>query len=304
MTPRADLSPTESLLVASHAFWLIFGEGSVSARPVLFTVEFRRKMAQLSQDQRQEWLASLARRIAPGGGARSVELDGLLAQELHEVARGCRLRLIESVERQLGPFDERQLRALLEVPRERFVRAADIAHSADDAPLPLDDNGLATISAPHAYLLSFRLLRLAPGDSFVELGTGSGYGAALAAFIVGPRGRVVTFEIDRVLADWAHRLLADDPSMKSGDSASVTVVERDAMTSFWHWGRATKVAVTFAVESLSPDWLRALPDGGMLVAPVGPPDRDQRLVLAIKRQGRVVESDHGAVRYVRNRSAR
>ena len=48
----------------------------------------------------------------------------------------------------LGPFDERHLRALLEVPREHFVRAEDIERSADDTPLPLDSTGLATISAP------------------------------------------------------------------------------------------------------------------------------------------------------------
>jgi protein-L-isoaspartate(D-aspartate) O-methyltransferase len=154
--------------------------------------------------------------------------------------------------------------------------------------------GLATISAPHAYLLSYRLLELAPGDTLVELGTGSGYGAALAAFIVGPSGRVTTFEIDPDLAGWAERILAAEPN--------VTVVAGDAVTNAPQWQGAPKVSVTFAVESWPNDWLEGLPEGGRIVAPVG--QSEQRLVLAERQNGRVIETDHGAVRYVRNRSAR
>jgi protein-L-isoaspartate(D-aspartate) O-methyltransferase len=252
-------------------------------------------MAELSQDQRVEWLQSLARRIDRGTNPH----EGVFSQELHEVARGCRLRLVESVDKQFGPFDDLLLRALLEVGRERFVRTEDIVRSTEDAPLALDDGGFATISAPHAYLLSYRLLRLAAGDTIVELGTGSGYGSALAAHVVGPKGRIITFEIDGALARWARRALATEPAASAGN---IDVIERDAIGSTELWQSATKVAVAFAVESLPPEWLRALPEGGMLVAPVGPRDQDQRLVLATRRRGRVIESDHGAVRYVRNRS--
>lgn len=257
------------------------------AQPLLFTVEFRRKMAELSQRDRQEWLSSLAAQLR-------CNPSPVLAQELREVARGCRLPLLESIQKQLGVFDGTHLRALLEVPRERFVRAEDVERSADDSPLPLDDQGLATISAPHAYLLSFRLLELEAGDSLVELGTGSGYGAALAAFIVGPAGRVDTFEIDGSLVRWAERTLSNQPG--------VHVHQGDAMTSGPGWGDATKVVVTFAIAELPRAWLDALPDGGRLVAPVGARE-DQRLVLVRREGERVVETEHGAVRYVKNRSS-
>jgi len=246
-------------------------------------------MAGLSPRQRQDWLASLASR--PGGIDAS---DTPRVQELREVARGCRLSLVESLARRLGPFDERHLRAVLEVPREQFVRADDVEHSAADTPLALDSTGLATISAPHAYLLSFRLLGLMPGETLVELGTGSGYGAALAAFIVGPNGRVVTFEIDPALVAWARRALLGEPN--------VTVVEGDAVTNSDQWRGASRVVVTFAIDSWPSSWLDGLPEGGRLVAPLG--YGDQRLVLAERRGGRIHETDHGAVRYVRNRSAR
>jgi protein-L-isoaspartate(D-aspartate) O-methyltransferase len=264
-----------------------------STQPLLFTVAFRRKMAELPQRDRQEWLASLVRRLnaAPGASRSSP-----LVQELREVARGCRLPLVDSIERQLGPFDPRHLAALLDVPRERFVRAGDVEGSAEDLPLPLDDEGLATVSAPHAYMLSYRLLSLARGDALVELGSGSGYGAALAAFIVGSEGSVVTFEIDEDLAACATRTLTGEPNVK--------VVHDDAMTTAPQWGAGKKVVATFAVSDLPARWVDALPEGGRLVAPVGPSDRDQKLVLAVRRQGRVTETEHGAVRYVRNRSAR
>jgi len=287
----------------------------VAAQPLLFTVAFRRKMAELSQAQRLEWLASLAARSrgssslprsgeadgtsAEGGVVKREDLpsDALLAQELREVARGCRLPLVDAIERQLGPFSPLHLHALLEVPRERFVRSQDVERSAEDTPLPLDDGGMSTISAPHAYLLSYRLLELKPGDSLVELGTGSGYGAALASVIVGPHGRVVTVEIDGKLADWSKRTLAQ--------YGNVTPVFGDAVTSALWWGSASKVAVAFAVEDLPRAWLDALPEDGSLVAPVGEGENDQRLVLVKRAQGgQFKQTQHGLVRYVKNRSGR
>jgi protein-L-isoaspartate(D-aspartate) O-methyltransferase len=262
----------------------------VVAQPLLFTIEFRRKMAELPLEERMEWLVSLARRM------RSGEDQPGLVQELREVARGCRLPLVEGIQKQLGPFDAAQLRALVEVPRERFVREEDLERSAEDVPLPLDDQGLATISAPHAYLLSFRLLELARGDSLVELGTGTGYGAALAAFIVGREGRVLTFEIDGGLARWAARNLEDEDS--------VQVVHGDAMTSAREWDGAKKIVVTFAVAELPASWVESIPEGGRLVAPVGPRERDQKLVLVRRERGKVVRTEHGAVRYVQNRSGK
>ncbi len=163
-------------------------------------------------------------------------------------------------------------------------------------PLPLDDQGLATVSAPHAYLLSFRLLHLGPGDRLVELGTGSGYGAALASFIVGVRGHVLTIEIDPELAARAKRLLAIHATY-----ASVDAIRGDAIRSTPLWRAAPKVVCTFAVGELPHAWLEALPDGGVLVAPVGPIDAQE--LVRVQREGDALRiTHHGGVRYVGNRS--
>jgi protein-L-isoaspartate(D-aspartate) O-methyltransferase len=206
-----------------------------------------------------------------------------------------RERLARAIDEQHGPFDPAQLRALRDVPRERFVRAEDVGRSAIDAPLPLDDEGLATVSAPHAYMLTFRLLALAAGDTLVELGSGSGYGAALASFIVGERGHVLTIEIDESLATQAHANLAALPN--------VTALCTDAIGSTPFWGAAPKIACTFAIDELPRAWLDALPDGGILVAPVGPREKDQQLVRVVREAGDLRVTHHGGVRYVTNRSA-
>jgi protein-L-isoaspartate(D-aspartate) O-methyltransferase len=204
-----------------------------------------------------------------------------------------RSRLALAIDRELGPFDPRHLEALVAVPRERFVRPEDVERSGQDLPLALDVEGYATISAPHAYLLSFRLLALGRGDTVLEYGTGSGYGAALAAYIVGPEGRVVTVEIDAVLAAWARRTLADQPNVEVREGDATTLAGPSPLA-------AAKVVVTFAVDALPPAWLDALPEGGALVAPVG--GREQKLVLATKRHASVAQTTHASVRYVKNRS--
>jgi protein-L-isoaspartate(D-aspartate) O-methyltransferase len=205
-----------------------------------------------------------------------------------------RAQMAADIDRTLGPFDRRHLEALIEVPRERFVPPSALSRCDEDAPLPLDASGLANMSAPHAYLLSFRLLELAPGDHLVELGSGSGYGAALAAAIVGPAGRVVTIEIDPSLAARARELLAHLPT--------VTVLAGDAVASLDFWQGAARVVCTFAVREIPGAWLSAIPEGGRLVVPVGRFDADQRLVRVDRSDGQLVETDHGAVRYVGNRS--
>jgi len=222
-------------------------------------------------------------------------MDELVAgdRELERIARTARIDLVGDVDRRAGPFDARMLSALLDVPRERFVRSTDIAESTIDTPLLLDDEGLATISAPHAYLLSFRVLELKAGDRVAELGTGSGYGAALAGYIVGPQGAVLSMEIDASLAARGARLLRN--------YANVKVLAGDAGELVDHWRGFSQITVTFAVDELPVSWLEAIPEGGRMVAPVGR-DNAQRLLRIDRKNGELSWTDHGAVRYVRNRS--
>jgi protein-L-isoaspartate(D-aspartate) O-methyltransferase len=235
-------------------------------------------------------LAELGKRLREGANGHPPAHD----PDFRAAARACREELAAAIDAQLGPFDPRHLRALRDVPRERFVRDDDLDRSADDIPLPLDDLGLATISAPHAYLLSFRLVELVPGDRLVELGSGTGYGAALASYIVGDDGMVTTIEIDRALFERTRALLLG--------VTNVIPCHDDAMSSTRRWDGARKIICTFAVDRIPDAWLDAIPEGGVLVAPVGSRDRDQQLTRITRKDNRIQVTHHGGVRYVKNRS--
>lgn len=237
------------------------------------------------------------------------ELDRAIAADrtLAEVARGARLPLLRAAGQRLAGLVSaevlaRYAEALLAVPRERFVLPEEIGASADDAPSPLDAAGLATVSAPHAYLLTYGLLGLDEGDHLLELGTGTGYGAALASHVVGPRGRVTSIEIDPELHARALRLLAQ-PDTRG--PAPVTLLAGDARAlAPQHMapsGWPLRVAVTYALPAVPERLLALLPEGGRLVAPVGAGEEDQRLARWVRQGGALVRTNHGGVRYVAER---
>ncbi len=240
------------------------------------------------------------------------ELDQAIAadRDLRDAARRARAYLVDDVARHVGklvlPSDlARYTAALLDAPRERFVRPEDIASSADDAPLPLDEDILATVSAPHAYLLTFGLLGLAAGDHLIELGTGTGYGASLASHVVGERGAVTSIEIDPALHARASRVLAAPDAHGAGPVTLIAGDARALAPGVIASARAPgtlRVAVTYALPDPPEDLIRLLPEGGRLCAPVGPMGGwEQSLVLWSREAGVLERSEHGTVRYVAER---
>ena len=87
--------------------------------------------------------------------------------------------------------------ALLIVPREKFMDPSSRKLAYADTPMPIPGDGRQTISAPYMYPLVYEALNLKKGDIFLEVGAGSGYGAALAQEIVGSEGHVVAIEINQ-----------------------------------------------------------------------------------------------------------
>lgn len=217
---------------------------------------------------------------------RALAADAALA----EAARGARADALAAGKLEASP---QVMAALLETPRERFVRVEDVPASADDRALLLSDDGAATISALHAYAFAFDALGLAEGDALVDLGGGTGYGAAVAAAVVGPRGRVTTVEIDAELAARARQNLAG--------LDNVEVIAADAHD-VGRWRGARKVVAGFAVAEIPAAWLDALAEGGALVAPVGPAGM-QALRRYVKGPGGVEVTELATVRYVGDRGA-
>ena len=188
-------------------------------------------------------------------------------------------------------LDDEIGRAVRDVPRERFVPIDVLAEAHRDRALALDETGKATISAMHAYVAVFRALELEPGDSLVDLGGGSGYGAAVAGRVVGERGSVITIEIDSALAARAKKALASQANVRAlaGDAHDTSL-----------WCGARKVSVGFDVGAIPDAWVDALAPGGRIVAPVS----GELVVIDKGAGGEVARRSLGRVVYVRDRSER
>jgi protein-L-isoaspartate(D-aspartate) O-methyltransferase len=218
------------------------------------------------------------------------ERDRLLAEdtELQSVAEHARAD--EILRREIsvaGPLAD----ALQRVPRERFVPLELVAESASDKALALSEDGGSTISAMHAYAIAFSALELGLGDSFIDLGGGTGYGAAIAAEVVGAQGRVTSIEIVPELSERARENLAGY-SQADAVEASAHDVKL--------WQGATKVYCGFALPELPASWLDALAVNGVLVAPIGS-GRSQRLTRFLRTQSGIEATPLEPVLYVPDR---
>lgn len=194
------------------------------------------------------------------------------------------------VERQLaarGIRDARVLRAFAEVPRHAFV-PPELAPSAyDDRALPLDHG--QTISQPYVVALMLEALALAPGDRALEVGTGSGYAAALLARLC---AEVYTIERLEGLADAARGRL------KLMGVANVRVRAGDGTLGWPEAGPFDAILVSAGGPRLPQPLLDQLADGGRLVLPLGPEGGDQELVVVSRVGERLERRDLGSVQFV------
>jgi protein-L-isoaspartate(D-aspartate) O-methyltransferase len=189
--------------------------------------------------------------------------DGDRAPARHQMVEQIRAR---------GITDVGVLAALEAVPRHLFVPADERGKAYADHPLPI--GGGQTISQPYMVALMTSLLDLRPGARVLEIGTGSGYQAAILSRVA---GEVYSVEILTALADRARRTLADlgcrNVHVRTGDG-------------FQGWPDAAPfdgIVVTAAPPSIPEPLLQQLRVGGRLVIPVGDRNAIQNLLVLTKR---------------------
>ena len=170
-----------------------------------------------------------------------------------------------------GIKDPRVLAAMREVPRHLFIPQDLRSKAYTDRPLPIGDG--QTISQPYIVALMTEVLSLNASSRVLEIGTGSGYQAAVLAAVAGD---VHTIEIKATLYEQAGRTLRtlqlDKVKTRLGDG-------------YYGWTEQAPfdaVMVTAAVDHIPPPLLRQLKDGGRLVLPLGNPFSYQNLVLVTK----------------------
>jgi protein-L-isoaspartate(D-aspartate) O-methyltransferase len=186
-----------------------------------------------------------------------------------------------------GVRDPRVLEAMLEVARERFVAPALVDRAYEDAPLGI--GGGQTISQPYVVALMCEALGLVGSEKVLEVGTGSGYGAA----VLGRLARDV-YTIERVpdLAATAATRLA------ALGYVNVHVTEGDGTLGLPEQAPFEAIVVTAAGPHVPPDLLAQLGVGGRLVIPVGDADRQHLLRIDRIAGERFHERNLGPVSFV------
>jgi protein-L-isoaspartate(D-aspartate) O-methyltransferase len=178
-----------------------------------------------------------------------------------------RERLVATQIEARGITDPLVLDAMRIVPRERFVPASLAKFAYDDGPLPIGHG--QTISQPYIVAVMAQAAGLKPGARALEIGTGSGYGAAVLSRIA---AEVYTVERVGALAAAARASLA-----KLG-YANVHVLEGDGSLGWADHAPYDAIVVTAGGPRVPRTLLNQLAVGGRLVMPVGPVARHQRLV--------------------------
>ena len=186
-----------------------------------------------------------------------------------------------------GVNDPDVIRAMKEVPRHLFVPQKNRAFSYADHPLPIGEG--QTISQPYIVAFMTEALKLKPGERVLEIGTGSGYQAAVLAELI---NEVFSVEIIETLGIRAQKTLGalgyKNIHIKIGDG---------------HKGWPQKapfdaIIVTCAPEQIPRALVEQLKEGGRMIIPVGRNGAVQKLVRAVKREGRLKTEDVMLVRFV------
>ncbi|HEV2841379.1 MAG TPA: protein-L-isoaspartate(D-aspartate) O-methyltransferase [Chthoniobacterales bacterium] len=198
-------------------------------------------------------------------------------------------QLTAMVERQLrgrGITDPRTLRAMASVPREKFVPPELRARAYDDGPLPIGHG--QTISQPYIVALMTEQIQPKPGQRVLEIGTGSGYQAAVLSELV---AEVYSIEIVRPLAQRAEGLL------RELGYKNVHVKAGDGYKGWPEHAPFDAIIVTAAPDHVPQPLIEQLREGGRMIIPVGE-SRAQNLYLLEKRNGQVKQTAVIPVKFV------
>ncbi len=205
-----------------------------------------------------------------------------------DFARQRERMVIETIEKR-GITDEDVLRAMRAVPRHLFVPENQRSQAYGDYPLPIGYG--QTISQPYIVALMTELLELREGDKVLEIGTGSGYQAAILAEI--PGIEVYTIEIVPELAERARERI------ESQGYTSVHCKQGDGYYGWPEYSPFDAIIVTAAPDHLPPFLVDQLANGGRMVIPIGPPGGYQTLWKFVKEpDGELRAFNMGGVAFV------
>lgn len=211
--------------------------------------------------------------------------DASYAEQRYEMVR---TQLTRAIFGRTPVKDERVLEAMRTVPRHEFVPESVRADAYKDTPLPIGSG--QTISQPYIVGFMTEALQPKPDDVVLEIGTGSGYQAAVLAELV---KQVYSIEI---VEDLGERAKAD---LERLDVDNVEVRIGDGYRGWPEHAPFDGIIVTAAPDHIPPALVGQLKVGGRMVIPVGPEERTQKLLVLEKLEdGTVSELELMLVRFV------
>jgi protein-L-isoaspartate(D-aspartate) O-methyltransferase len=206
------------------------------------------------------------------------EGEKILESSLKGDFKAMREKMVESQIKSRGVRDPRVLSTMLKVERHLFVPKEFQNSAYSDQPLPIGEG--QTISQPYIVALMTELLELKGGERVLEVGTGSGYQAAILAELA---AEVYTIEIVEKLASAAQKVLLEigyqNIKVKAGDG-------------YLGWPEAAPfdaIIITCAPDHVPKPLLDQLKEGGRMVAPVG--TYSQELKKIVKKSGKIETTD-------------
>jgi len=199
-----------------------------------------------------------------------------------------KLHTIKNLERE-GRLKTLEIKkAMLKVKRELFVLPEYKEDAWLDTPLPIVGN--ATISAPHMYAIMLEAVKPKKGEKVLEIGAGSGYGAALLRELVGKRGKVITIEIVPEVCEFARR------NLRKAGYRDVKVICGDGSLGYEKEAPYDVIISTAACPEIPRTWIKQLKVGGRLISPVGGIYSGQDLIyMEKKRKGKLKIENLGPV---------
>jgi protein-L-isoaspartate(D-aspartate) O-methyltransferase len=210
-----------------------------------------------------------------------------LAEDRQDDARQRRLDMVERQIRQRGVTDPRVLDVMRTVPRERFVPADVSSRAYEDTPLAIGFG--QTISQPYIVAYMTEVLAVQPTHRVLEIGTGSGYQAAVLGSLV---REVYTVEIVAPLAKMAAAVL------RELGQANVHVREGDGYAGWAEHAPFDRIMVTAAPDEIPQPLIDQLAPGGRLVIPIGSQGETQWMTIVDKTAMGVAERRTIPVQFV------
>jgi len=228
---------------------------------------------------------SMSARFLAALALAAIAWPAISAEDEYVDARGKMKEEIAALARETAKetgrpaFDARVMAVIGSVPRHRFVPPGQLSSAYENRPLPIGHG--QTISQPYIVALMTDLMNLKPDRAVLEIGTGSGYQAAILAELV---HTVCTIEIVEPLA------LAAAERLKALGYGRVRTKIGDGYYGWEECGPFDAIIVTAAASHVPPPLVRQLKPGGRMVIPVGAPFLAQHLLLIEKRDDGTVQT--------------